>query len=37
MSKRGYGYKYDGETIFSRVRSDAPEPDDETLNREFFV
>lgn len=37
MSKRGYGYNYDGETIFSRVRSDAPEPDDETLDREFFV
>ncbi len=37
MSKRGYGYNYDGETVFSRVQSDAPEPDDETLDREFFV
>ncbi len=37
MSKRGYGYNYDGETVFSRVRSDAPGPDDETLDREFFV
>lgn len=37
MSKRGYGYNYDGETIFSCVQSDAPEPDDETLDREFFV
>lgn len=37
MRKREHGYNYDGETVFSRVRSDAPGPDDETLDREFFV
>ena len=37
MSKRSYGYNYDGETVLSHIRSNAPEPDDETLNREFFV
>ena len=37
MSERHYGYNYDGEPVFSRIKSDAPRPDTEKLDRDFFL
>ena len=37
MSGREYGYNHDGEPVFAYVEADAPEPDSNPLDEDFFL
>lgn len=37
MNSRDYGFTYKGESVFSRIRQDAPQPSASKLDDEFYV
>ncbi|MFC6614926.1 hypothetical protein ACFQAS_08170 [Halopenitus salinus] len=37
MNRRDYGFTFEGESVFSRIRKDAPQPPESKLEDEFYI
>ncbi len=37
MSRRDYGFRFEGESVFARIQQDAPQPSNQQLDDDVFV